>query len=88
MSTTTTAPDPAKPADDTYVVHSPLSALVATLCALAAAVLSVIDLFANGFGPTVLHLVVGLAVFGAVRLCVGLALNPYILTDDPESSSP
>ncbi|WP_331719981.1 hypothetical protein [Streptomyces sp. NBC_00147] len=87
MSTTAApAPDKTTP-DDTYVAHSPLAALLATVIAVAATVLALFDLFANGLWPTCLHLAVGLAVFGAVRLCVGLALNPFFPTDDPESST-
>ncbi|MFH0246148.1 hypothetical protein ACGRHY_27870 [Streptomyces sp. HK10] len=64
--------------------------MLATLIALVAAVLALVDLFANGIGETLVHLTVALVVFGAVRLCVGLALDPYRppLPDDvPESSS-
>ncbi|MGK5628424.1 hypothetical protein [Streptomyces sp. URMC 123] len=84
---TTTAPAADKATDDTCVAHSPLAALLATLTALAATVLALFDLFVNGLWPTCLHLAVGLAVFGAVRLCVGLALAPFIPTDDPERST-
>ncbi|WP_241990241.1 MULTISPECIES: hypothetical protein [unclassified Streptomyces] len=86
MSTTTT-PAPDKTTDDTYVAHSPFAALLATVIAVAATVLALFDLFANGLWPTCLHLAVGLAVFGAVRLCVGMALEPFIPTDDPESTT-
>ncbi|MHC3455896.1 hypothetical protein [Streptomyces prasinus] len=79
---TTTALAPDKTTDDTYVAHSPSAALLATVIALA-----LFDLFANGLWPTCLHLAVGLAVFGAVRLCVGLALEPFIPTDAPESNT-
>ncbi|QKZ24775.1 hypothetical protein HUT05_15320 [Streptomyces chartreusis] len=68
--------------------RSPLTALLATITALVATVLALFDLFTNGLWPTCLHLGVGLAVFGAVRLCVGMALDPFFLTDDdPESST-
>ncbi|MFC8273824.1 hypothetical protein ACFUJR_15125 [Streptomyces sp. NPDC057271] len=87
MSTTTTTPAPDKTTDDTYVAHSPLTALLATLTALVATVLALFDLFMNGVWPTCLHLTVGLAVFGLVRLCVGLALTPFTSTDDPETST-
>ncbi|WP_332010744.1 hypothetical protein [Streptomyces uncialis] len=91
MSTTAATPDLDKPADgEAYAERSPLPALMATFIALAAAVLALLDLFANGLWPTVLHLTVALAVFGAVRLCVGLALDPFFLTDlhDAPESSP
>ncbi|MFD5661504.1 hypothetical protein [Streptomyces hirsutus] len=84
---TTTAPAPDKTTDDTYVASSPFTALLATVIAVAATVLALSDLFANGLWPTCLHLAVGLAVFGAVRLCVGLALDPFIPTDAPESTT-
>ncbi|MFD8630374.1 hypothetical protein ACFV4E_42145 [Streptomyces hygroscopicus] len=87
MSTTTATPATSKPTDDTYVARSPLPALLATVIAVIATVLALFDLFANGLWPTCLHLAVGLAVFGAVRLCVGLALDPFFPTDDPESST-
>ncbi|WP_413804236.1 hypothetical protein [Streptomyces sp. OE57] len=87
MSTTATTPDLDKTPADTYVARSPLSALLATLTALVATILALFDLFANGLWPTSLHLTVGLAVFGVVRLCVGLALDPFFPTDDPESST-
>ncbi|GAA0897951.1 MULTISPECIES: hypothetical protein [Streptomyces violaceusniger group] len=86
MSTTATTPDLDKTPADRYVARSPLSALLATLTALVATVLALFDLFANGLWPTCMHLAVGLAVFGAVRLCVGLALDPFFPTDDPEST--
>ncbi|MFH8371407.1 hypothetical protein [Streptomyces sp. NPDC018031] len=84
---TTAAPAPDKATDDTYVAHSPFAALLATVIAVVATVLALFDLFANGLWPTCLHVAVGLAVFGAVRLCVGLALEPFIPTDDPESTT-
>ncbi|WP_445520965.1 hypothetical protein [Streptomyces sp. NEAU-174] len=87
MSTTATPSDLDKTSADTYVARSPLSALLATLTALVATVLALFDLFVNGLWPTCLHLAVGLAVFGAVRLCVGLALDPFFPTDDSESST-
>lgn len=86
MSTAATSPDLSKAPVDTYVPRSTLSALVATVTALAATVLAVLDLFANGLGPTVIHTVVALGVFGVVRLCVGLALNPSNLLDDPDDA--
>ncbi|MER6113201.1 hypothetical protein [Streptomyces hirsutus] len=82
---TTAASAPDKMTDDTSVAHSPLAALLATVIAVVATVLALFDLFANGLWPTCLHLAVGLAVFGVVRLCVGLALELFIPTDDPES---
>ncbi|WP_328380689.1 hypothetical protein OHB13_38285 (plasmid) [Streptomyces sp. NBC_00440] len=69
------------------MARSPLSALLATVIAVVATVLALFDLFANGLWPTCLHFAVGLAVFGAVRLCVGLALEPFFSTDDPERST-
>ncbi|MEU0276815.1 hypothetical protein [Streptomyces sp. NPDC006307] len=84
---TTAAPAPDKTTDAPYVAHSPFAALLATVIAVVATVLAQFDLFANGLWPTCLHLAVGLAVFGAVRLCVGLALEPFIPTDDPESTT-
>ncbi|WP_030997761.1 hypothetical protein [Streptomyces sp. NRRL F-5630] len=84
---TTTAPAPDKTTDDTYVAPSPFAALLATVIAVAATVLALFDLFVNGLWPTCLHLAVGLAVFGAVRVCVGMALEPFIPTDDPESTT-
>ncbi|WP_283514857.1 hypothetical protein [Streptomyces sp. H10-C2] len=66
-------------------------ATVATLTALAATVLALLDLFAHGLGLAALHLAVGLAVFGAVRVCVGWALNPDPLPnpyDNASESSP
>jgi len=85
---TTAAPAPDKTmSDDTYEAGTPLAALLATAIAVVATVLALFDLFTNGLWPTCLHLAVGLAVFAAVRLCVGLALNPFFLpTDDPENS--
>ncbi|MFI1765227.1 hypothetical protein ACH41H_24650 [Streptomyces sp. NPDC020800] len=87
MSTSAVSYDP-KPAPGTYAVGTPIVAFVATLLGLVAAVLALIDLFANGFMQTLLHLGVGLAVFGAVRLSVGAALDPFRPTepDHPESS--
>ncbi|GAA4694424.1 hypothetical protein [Streptomyces youssoufiensis] len=79
-----------KTTDATYVAHSPFAALLATVIAVAATVLALFDLFTTGLWPTCLHLAVGLAVFGAVRLCVGLALEPVsptFDTDDSESAS-
>ncbi|MCZ4101021.1 hypothetical protein [Streptomyces sp. H39-C1] len=84
---TTAAPAPAKTTDDTYAARGSLAPLLATVIAVAATVLALFDLFANGLWPTCLHFGVGLAVFGAVRLCVGLALDPFIPTDDPEIST-
>lgn len=86
MSTAATSPDLSKPSADTYAPRSTLSALVATVTALAATVLAVLDLFANGLGPTVIHTVVALVVFGVVRLCVGLALNPSTFLDDTDDA--
>lgn len=87
MSTTAApVPDDTIP-DATYAAASPHAALLATAIAVVATVFALIDLFTNGLGPTCLHLAVGLAVFGAVRLCVGLALTPFFPTDDPESST-
>ncbi len=91
MSATATTFDLDKATAEPSVVRSPFAALIATVTALVAAVLAVLDLFANGFWPTALHLAVALAVFGAVRLCVGLALDPVsppdLHDDAPESST-
>ncbi|MGW5679032.1 hypothetical protein ACWEV4_28810 [Streptomyces sp. NPDC003860] len=87
MSTTTATPTPSKTTDDVFVPRNPLPALLATVIAVVATVLALFDLFANGLWPTLLHLAVGLAVFGAVRLCVGLALDPFFPADDPESTT-
>ncbi|MBB0247395.1 hypothetical protein FNQ90_25555, partial [Streptomyces alkaliphilus] len=58
-----------------YVPDRPVMSLLATLIALAAAVLAVVDLFTNGLWLTALHTAVALSVFGAVRLCVGASLT-------------
>ncbi|WJV51779.1 hypothetical protein [Streptomyces flavofungini] len=87
MSTTKAAPTPSKTTDAVYVSRNPLPALLATVIAVVATVFTLFDLFANGLAPTLLHLAVGLAVFGVVRLCVGLALDPFFPTEDPESTT-
>lgn len=88
MSTAAATPDLSKSTPETYTVGSSFAALLSTLIALVAAVLALVDLFAHGLGQTLVHLTLGLAVFGAVRLCVGVALDPYRPTehDNPESS--
>ncbi|MEW2434325.1 hypothetical protein AB0952_09090 [Streptomyces caniferus] len=89
MSTTAACPDTNQPTNENAPLPGSFASLVATSIALTAAVLALFDLFANGLGATAVHLVVALAVFTAVRLCVGLALAPYHppLPDAPESST-
>lgn len=90
MSSAAASPDMSKSTPETYPQRGSLAPLIATVIALAAAVLALFDLFANGLGETFTHLAVGLAVFGAVRMCVGFALDPYRppLPDDvPETST-
>ncbi|MEU5900262.1 hypothetical protein [Streptomyces venezuelae] len=90
MSTTTAAaPDLDKTPPGSHVASSPLAAWLATLTALVATVLALVDLFTHGLWPTCLHLAVGLVVFGLVRLCIGLALGleAFIPTENPESST-
>ncbi|MEU5161244.1 hypothetical protein AB0G74_16780 [Streptomyces sp. NPDC020875] len=87
MSTTATTPGFGK-STAPHTERSPVPALLATLVALAAAVLALLDLFAHGLWPTVLHTAVGLGTFGLVRLCMGLALEPPSpddLHDEPET---
>ncbi|MFE6272278.1 hypothetical protein ACFVQ9_26195 [Streptomyces goshikiensis] len=87
MSSAAASPD-LKPAPETYTASTSMVAIVATFIALIAAVLALVDLFANGMVETLIHLALGLGVFGAVRLCVGVALDPFRPTepDHPESS--
>ncbi|WP_019061485.1 hypothetical protein [Streptomyces prunicolor] len=89
MSSATATPDLSKSTPETYPPRGSLAPLLATLIALAATVLALIDLFVNGLAETFTHLAVGLAVFGAVRMCVGLALDPYRppLPDDVTETS-
>ncbi|MFK0047887.1 hypothetical protein ACIQU4_28135 [Streptomyces sp. NPDC090741] len=85
---TAIAPSGLKPVPETYAASPPMVAILATFIALIAAALALVDLFANGMVPTLVHLAVGLGVFGAVRLCIGVALDPFRPTepDHPESS--
>ncbi|GGX55822.1 hypothetical protein [Streptomyces noursei] len=83
MSTITAFPDLSQPTHESAGAPGQLISLVATSIALTAAPLA---LFAKGLGATVVHLVVALAVFTAVRLCVALAPYHPPLTDDPERS--
>lgn len=90
MSTTAVSSGPSEtPGIEAARTHS--AAAVATLTALTTTVLALLDLFAHGLGPAALHLAVGLVVFGAVRVCVGWALNPDRLPnphDHVSESSP
>ncbi|MFD7554208.1 hypothetical protein ACFV9E_06665 [Streptomyces sp. NPDC059835] len=81
------SPEPNRPASDTHIAGGHLTAQVATLIALAAAGLALIDYFANGLSQTLVHLVLAFAVFATVRLSVGVALAPYrpAAYDDPEN---
>ncbi|WP_431983901.1 hypothetical protein [Streptomyces qinglanensis] len=89
MSTTTAPADALRETDaETPAPPGPLTPLLATVIALAAAVLALMDASANGLGPATVHLVFVLAVFTVVRISVGLALAPCrpAPPDDPEST--
>lgn len=77
MNAGSTAPDPGRPPASAQVGGGHFAAHLATLIALAATGLALIDLFANGLSQTLIHVVLGLAVFTAVRLSIGIALDPY-----------
>ncbi|WP_331762342.1 hypothetical protein OG612_45125 (plasmid) [Streptomyces sp. NBC_01527] len=88
MSTTVPSLDLSKTTPKPHSQRDQLVPMLATLIALIAAVLALMDLIANGLGTTLIHLAFALAVFAAVRLCVGLALNPHrppLPKDDTES---
>ncbi|MEE1741196.1 hypothetical protein PUR49_32515 [Streptomyces sp. BE147] len=76
MSTAAASPDMSSVTSGSAAAPGPLAPLLAAVVALVAAVLALVDLFAQGLADTVVHLGVGLAVFTAFRLAVGLALTP------------
>ncbi|MFJ1742604.1 hypothetical protein ACIOG4_28510 [Streptomyces microflavus] len=85
MSATATPAGVSKPDTDRSAHPTSLVPLLATAIALIAAVLALLDLFHNGLATTTVHLIVGLAVFSAVRFSVGLALAPH-RPDPPDDS--